>query len=134
MIAFLDNLALPELFLAAIVAVMVFGRRLPQVLAKVFVQVQRARRGVSQVWRETGIGQEMRSLQRELDESMPEKVSPLSEVRRSVDDFKVKVTRLDQLGVEESAPPQPEALDAEPPTEAGEDAEDFGQGLGPKAR
>ncbi len=105
MIALIGNLDLTEVLVIALGAVMVFGRRLPQVLAKGVVQFQRVRRSVQQVWRETGISQEMRNLQQELNEVSPTKLNPLSDVRQSVDELKVKVTKLDQVGLDDLEPP-----------------------------
>ncbi|MAF65025.1 MAG: hypothetical protein CMJ84_05105 [Planctomycetes bacterium] len=68
-LAFFGDIAAVEVLLVAAVAVMVFGKDLPQVAAKVFVQVQKLRRSVSQVWRESGMSQEIRKLQRELDQA-----------------------------------------------------------------
>ncbi|MDP6538019.1 MAG: hypothetical protein QF903_03690 [Planctomycetota bacterium] len=68
-LAFFGDIAAVEVILVAAVAVMVFGKDLPQVAAKAFVGVQKLRRSVSQVWRESGMNEEIRKLQRELDQA-----------------------------------------------------------------
>ncbi len=68
-LAFFGDIAAVEILLVAAVAVILFGKDLPQVAAKAFIQVQKLRRSVSQVWRESGMSEEIRKLQRELDKA-----------------------------------------------------------------
>lgn len=93
MIAFLFNTGWTELLIVALVAVMVFGRDLPQVAAKAFVQLQKLRRGVTEVWRETGISEEMRKLQREMEENERRARAPFQEARRIQAELRRDVTR-----------------------------------------
>lgn len=71
-IALLDDIGFYELLLVAFAAVVIFGRRLPQVAARGFAQFQRVRRSLTQMWRETGIEDEIRRLQRDLDRATRE--------------------------------------------------------------
>jgi Sec-independent protein translocase protein TatA len=82
-----------ELTLVAVIAVMVFGRDLPHVAAKAFVQLQRLRRGVQQVWRETGISQEMRNLSRQLEENERKARAPLESARRVQAELRDQIAR-----------------------------------------
>lgn len=69
MIALFGNLDFGELLVIALVAVMVFGRNLPRVAAQAVNNVAKARRALQRVWRESGIGDEIRDVQRELESS-----------------------------------------------------------------
>ena len=60
MLSILQNIGLPETLVIIVVAILVFGRRLPEVAARAAVQVQRARRAMSDLRRETGIDAELR--------------------------------------------------------------------------
>jgi len=70
--ALFGDLALMEILVIVALAVMVFGRDLPRVAAKAYSQVQKARRALTSVWRESGVGEEFRRLQRELDREAQE--------------------------------------------------------------
>lgn len=93
MLALIFNAGWMELMIVAVIAVMVFGRDLPQVAAKAFVHLQRLRRGVQQVWRETGISQEMRNLSRQLEENERKARAPLENARRIQAELREKVER-----------------------------------------
>lgn len=69
MLALFTDLAFSELLVIAAIAVMVFGRDLPRVAAKAVVQFQRVRRTMQQVWRESGINEEVRRVQREMEDA-----------------------------------------------------------------
>lgn len=93
MLALIFNAGWMELMLIAVIAVLVFGRDLPQVAAKAFVHLQRLRRGVQQVWRETGISQEMRNLSRQLEENDRNARAPLEKARRLQAELRDQVSR-----------------------------------------
>lgn len=67
MLALFGNLDFMELVVVAAAALMIFGRRLPEVAVRAAAQVVRLRRTVTQMWREAGIDEEIRRVQRELD-------------------------------------------------------------------
>lgn len=50
----------------AVVAVIVFGKSLPQVAAKGYMQLRRLRRSMEELRRESGIDREMRTIEREM--------------------------------------------------------------------
>jgi len=91
MIALIGNVNWMELMLIAVIAVIVFGRDLPRVAAKAFIQLQKLRRGVQQVWRETGISQEMRNLSRELEEGERALNAPLEKARRAQAELRAQI-------------------------------------------
>lgn len=70
-IAFFQNIGLPETILIGVLAILIFGRRLPEVAAKAAVQVQRFRRGLADLRRETGIDAEIRAARRAVEQSVP---------------------------------------------------------------
>lgn len=63
MLAFLTNIGLPELTVIAGLAVIIFGRRLPEVAAKAYGEVVRLRRTIERLRRETGIDRELRDIE-----------------------------------------------------------------------
>lgn len=111
MLALIFNAGWMELMVIAVIAVMVFGRDLPHVAAKAFVHLQRLRRGVQQVWRETGISQEMRNLSRQLEENERKARAPLENARR------IQAELRDQVERPRSAS-EPADVAAEEPTRA----------------
>lgn len=66
-LAFFGNLSPWELILVLVIAILVFGRRLPQVAAQGAHQLVKFRRTLSSMWRETGLSEEWNNLQREVD-------------------------------------------------------------------
>jgi Sec-independent protein translocase protein TatA len=64
MLAFLTNLSVGEFVLVLVVAVLIFGRRLPEVAAKGAVHLQRLRRGLMEFRRESGFDEEIRRARR----------------------------------------------------------------------
>jgi len=68
-LAIFSDFAFTELLVIAAISVMVFGRDLPRVAAKAIVQFQKARRALQSVWRESGISDEVRRVQREMEQT-----------------------------------------------------------------
>ena len=68
-LALFGNLDITEILVIALFAVMIFGRNLPRVAAQAVTHVSRARKALQQVWRESGIGEEVREVQREIEAS-----------------------------------------------------------------
>ncbi len=60
------NLGLPEMAMIAGIAVIVFGRRLPEVAAQAYRQIVRLRQSLETLRRETGIDREMRNIEHEV--------------------------------------------------------------------
>lgn len=66
-----------ELILVAVVAVIVFGQRLPQVAGEAAATVQKLKRALNDLRRESGIDTEIRNARREIEQNV---VRPLREV------------------------------------------------------
>ncbi len=66
-----------ELIIVAVVAVIVFGQRLPQVAGEAAATMQKLRRALNDLRRESGIDQEIRNARREIEQNV---VQPLREV------------------------------------------------------
>ena len=84
--AFITNLNLTELALIAAAAVMIFGRNLPRVLAEVLTHLGRAKRAMREMWRETGIEEEMRQVQNEMrkaQRTLPTSTDPAAIAREA---------------------------------------------------
>ena len=64
MLAFFGNLAPMEMLLLAVVAVLVFGKRLPEVAGRGYSQIRRWRQSLDQLRRETGIDNEFHNIKR----------------------------------------------------------------------
>lgn len=79
MLGFIENFQLSEGILIAIVAVLIFGKRLPQVAGQAAGHVGRARRALNELWRESGLEEEMRKVQRDVDLGR----APYTPVRRA---------------------------------------------------
>lgn len=63
----IGNLSLPELLVVAAGAVLIFGRRLPEVAMRGAAQFMRLRRNLTQAWRDAGIEDELRRVRWDLD-------------------------------------------------------------------
>jgi Sec-independent protein translocase protein TatA len=64
-LAFIGNLSFSETLLIAVVAVLIVGRRLPEVAAQAMVQLRKLRRMADDVRRETGIDRELRNVRQQ---------------------------------------------------------------------
>jgi Sec-independent protein translocase protein TatA len=75
------NLSPVEVAIIAIAAIVVFGRRLPQVAGQAAGAVQRLRRSLDDLRRETGIDREILEARRAVESAVPREVRSL-DVRR----------------------------------------------------
>ena len=78
MIALIGNFDVMELLVIGSVALLVFGKRLPEVAVRGAAQLVRLRRSVTRMWREAGLEEELRRIMavtaediRELIAAMP---------------------------------------------------------------
>lgn len=81
MLGLIDNLGFGEFMIVAVVALLVFGKRLPHVAGQAGAQLARLRRSLDTLWRETGVAREIRSVQNELHDVVPRNLS-LGEMAR----------------------------------------------------
>src|SRR5262245_7934201 len=68
MLAFL-NIGPPELILIAVVAVLVFGKDLPQAASKAYLHFRKLRSAVDDLRRDSGIDRELRNIERSVREA-----------------------------------------------------------------
>ena len=71
MLAFIFNFGPFEFVIVLVVAILVFGKRLPAVAVQAASAVQKARRSLADLRRETGIDEELRNARRELENAVP---------------------------------------------------------------
>jgi len=69
MLAIFSNLSFTEVTLIALAGIMVFGRNLPKIAVQIGTQLTKMRRNLNKVWRETGVQEEIRRMQREMREA-----------------------------------------------------------------
>jgi Sec-independent protein translocase protein TatA len=117
-----------ELFVIAIVAVLVFGARLPQAAGEAAATLQRFRRSLSDLRRETGIDQEIARARREFESvRRPLAVDLPDTIRREVKALDpgpigadpVPPPALSQPALSQPAPSQPEGPPSGSPPSAG---------------
>lgn len=122
MLAFVFNFGTLEILCVAVVAVLVFGRKLPEVAVQAAQVVQKLRRAMTDLRRETGIDEELRRARRTIDEAVPRDL-------RRMDVRDVVRRQAEQAFAEEDPTKGPEARvepkPAEPePESAAEDSAD----------
>lgn len=69
MLAFLTNLGLPELLVILVIAVLIFGKDLPQAASKAYLQARKLRNAVDDLRRDSGIERELRDIERNVREA-----------------------------------------------------------------
>ena len=69
MLAVLSNLGLPELLVIAVIAVLIFGKNLPQAASKAYMQARKLRNAVDDLRRDSGIEREIRNIERNMREA-----------------------------------------------------------------
>jgi len=69
------NLQAGELAIVLLVAILVFGKRLPQVAGQAASQVTRVRRALEKAWRDTGMDRELHQMRRDIDTAIPRDLS-----------------------------------------------------------
>jgi Sec-independent protein translocase protein TatA len=112
-IALIGNFDFTELLVIAVVALMAFGRNLPQVAMRAAVQLARARRALMAMWREAGLEDELRRVRREVERevNLPKLQAPQKMARdagrRYMQDIQAKL----------DADPEPKVSAPSPPPE-----------------
>ncbi len=100
-----------EILVIAALSVMVFGRDLPRVAAQAYSRFQKVRRALMQVWRDSGIGEEMRQMQREIDRGTEaiRRASPKELARKTLKDVEAEVkSPFESASVEDQREVRPE--------------------------
>jgi Sec-independent protein translocase protein TatA len=75
MLAIFDNLGFSELMIVVVAAILIFGKRLPEVASQAGQQLAKFRRSLQDLKNETGIDSEMRKIQRDIQEAVPRDLS-----------------------------------------------------------
>ena len=120
--AILGNLTLMELGLVVLAAIMIFGRNLPKVAAQAFAQFNRARRAMREMWRETGLEEEIRKVERDMrraKSSLPTSLDPAAIARQATERWIEQDDEEDEARNETSDPDawRAEELPTETPNE-----------------
>lgn len=68
-LALFGNIGMLEMILILVVAVLVFGKDLPQAASKAYLQARKLRNAVDDLRRESGIDQELRNIERNVREA-----------------------------------------------------------------
>ncbi len=87
-LALFDNLSLPEMLVVLVVALLVFGRRLPEVAVRAAAQLVKARRALTEMWRQTGIDDELRKVRRDIDAEQRRITSKIPDWRKELPEWK----------------------------------------------
>ena len=132
MLAIFGDFAFTELLLVAVVALMVFGRRLPEVAVRAAAHLARLRRSLTQMWREAGIEDELRKVRRDVERTMPDLRNPRQMVRDMGREYLDKIDEQEELEEKREEPGDEEREDEreepveevrpQPPTDQREDA------------
>ena len=77
MLAFLGNLGPSEIVVIVVVAVLIFGNRLPEAASKAYVQFRKLRQSMDEMRRDTGIDREIRNIERSVrDATIEARIEP----------------------------------------------------------
>ena len=101
------NLGFGELLVIGIVAILVFGKNLPRVASEAVIAVQKLRRSVNDLRRETGIDQEIRDLRRKVEHEIIQPVHKANVARSLEAEFQSVAREVRQLDAPPSAPAAP---------------------------
>lgn len=113
MLALIGNIDTTEVLIVLIGAVLVFGKRLPQVAAEAGAQLNKLRRSLDGAWKESGVDKEVREMQRSIEsirDAVPRDLSAASLARTAAAKFQQRVEeqqRLAQSEAELAAATQP---------------------------
>jgi Sec-independent protein translocase protein TatA len=75
MLAIFDNLGFFELMIVLVAAILIFGKRLPEVASQAGQQLVKFRRSLEQIKTETNIDNEIRKIQRDIQSAVPRDLS-----------------------------------------------------------
>jgi len=126
-LAFIGNLSPLEIVVIGVVAILVFGKRLPEVAGRVLYHLRRLRQSMYDLRRETGIDQEIRNVERSMRKAAWEAETRAAQV---IEAEETEEAGPGELPAAEERAPTEEALpserarpdDAPPPVVDGEGA------------
>lgn len=93
-IGLIGNLDTTELLIVLVGAVLVFGKRLPEVAAQAGSQLSKLRRTLDDAWKESGVDKEVRDMQRSIEsirDAVPRDLSAASIARTAATKFQARV-------------------------------------------
>ena len=96
MFALIGNLDSMEVVVVLIAAILIFGRRLPQVAAQAGSQLGKLRRTLDTAWKDSGADHEVREMQRSIEsirDAVPRDLSAGSVARLAANEFQRRVER-----------------------------------------
>ncbi len=105
--AFLENIGTMEMIIVAIAALLVFGKRLPEVASQAGTALARFKRDLTKTWDDTGMEREIRKLR----EVLPKDMSVSDVARLAAERMEKRIRE----NVAEAAPPEsvePKTVDA----------------------
>ncbi|MFN0243318.1 MAG: twin-arginine translocase TatA/TatE family subunit [Planctomycetota bacterium] len=76
MLGLIDNLGFGEFLIVGVAALLIFGKRLPEVAAQAGAQIAKFKRSLETMRRDTGIDQEIQKVRSELTNVVPRDVIP----------------------------------------------------------
>lgn len=115
MFAFIDNLGGTELLIVLVAALLVFGKRLPQVAGDAARQMAKLRRSLDEAWRETGMEKEIQQVRRDLETAIPRELS-IADMARAASAEMDKRIRANEAEAKQLPAPAAEApKQTEPP-------------------
>src|SRR5688572_9486129 len=79
---------MPEMLVILVIALLLFGKRLPEVAVRAAAQVVRARRTLTDMWRQTGIDDELRKVRRDIDAEQRRIASKVPDLRKELPEWK----------------------------------------------
>jgi len=68
-LSLIGNLSPLEIVVVGVLAILIFGKRLPEVASRALYQLRRLRRSMEDMRRETGIDREIRSIERSVQQA-----------------------------------------------------------------
>ncbi len=88
MLALFSNLSFSEVIVVLVIALLVFGKRLPEVAVRASTQFVKARRTLSDMWRQTGLEDELRRVRRDIESEQRRIETGLPDWRKELPDWK----------------------------------------------
>lgn len=94
MLSLIGNVDTSEILIVLVGAVLVFGKRLPQVAAQAGAQLNKLRHTFDSAWKESGVDKEVREMQRSIEsirDAVPRDLSAASIARTAATKFQERV-------------------------------------------
>jgi Sec-independent protein translocase protein TatA len=138
MFALLDNLGTPEILLCAVAALLVFGRRLPEVAAQAGATLSKFRKGLDDAIHESGVEKEIQKIKQALPTDMSMRDVARAATRKVEDRMRELGAEADKIEKEVADSLKPpseiaptELTPAPPPTKPRDDGIDPAKNFGP---